>query len=161
MRQADKGRICRGSEAGPRWGSAASSPQERLHAGRAPPGLADVSCWSQPPQGQGPVPASCPGLEPPPCLPSSPQQGCPKGSGRPRTPAEGSPGVLRGIAAPLPPSASGTHAKTWDASSLRHPQTWKVIARPRLFHRPRNGPPAGPVFAPWKPSNHEPSAIRP
>lgn len=90
--------------------------EERLHPGRAPPGLAVASDRvAAPTLGQWRVPASCLGLEPLPCLPSSlppRQQDCPRAPDTSSTLTEGSPGVLRRIAVPLPPSASGTQAKT-------------------------------------------------
>lgn len=71
------------------------SPQKRLHAGRALPGLADTSRWSQPQQGQGPVPASRPGLEPPSQPPFLPSARLPK---RLRAPQDPRGGLTRGPA---------------------------------------------------------------
>lgn len=66
----------------PRRGGCTTRPRPARAHGRVPPGRGPQTVPRAPA-----VPASCPGLEPFPCLPPSRQQGCPKGSGSPPGPS--------------------------------------------------------------------------
>ena len=86
MRQLDKGCLC---SAGRQVRPGRRQLPRRLHTGRAPPELARASRGSQPEAQPRASPGICPALEPLPCLPISPEEDCPKGSGRPRDPSGG------------------------------------------------------------------------
>lgn len=123
--------------------ASSSLAEERLQTSRGLPGRGPQTG----PTAESPFPASLPPLN----------RAVRRARGDLRTLAEGSPGVLRGIAAPLPPRRRTPTPKL----EKRLPSAAPKPHKSPLFPRPGVGTPAGPVLAHWRPSDQELSVIRP